>query len=198
MTAATSFDELMSRLHAGDGSAAAAVFHRYAHALFALARRRLDAQVRRKADPEDVVQSVFKSFFARQQDGRLDLADWGGVWTMLCVITLRKCGNAVRYYRRACRDVGREAEPPDSAADATRAWGAVDREPDPAEAAVLLEVISQLGTGLDDRDREVLRLSLDGLAVAGIAARLGCTERRVYRVLELVRGRLERMRDRDD
>jgi DNA-directed RNA polymerase specialized sigma24 family protein len=58
--------------------------------------------------------------------------------------------------------------------------------------------VELLGRGLDDRDRQVLGLSLDGLPVAETSIRLGCTERRVYRVLELVRHRLERMRDADD
>jgi RNA polymerase sigma-70 factor (ECF subfamily) len=193
-----SFDDLMSRLRVGDDAAAAAVFGRYARGLFALARGRLDARVRGKVDPEDVVQSVFKSFFARQADGRLDLADWGGVWTILCVITLRKCGHAARYYRRACRDVVREASPAGGDEDSARAWAAVARDPGPDEAAALVEAVEQAARGLDDEDRQVLALSLDGLRVTDISARLGYTERRVYRVLELVRHRLERMRDRDD
>jgi RNA polymerase sigma-70 factor (ECF subfamily) len=138
---------------------------------------------------------VFRSFFARQADGRLDLADWGGVWTMLCVITLRKCGKVVRYYRQACRDVGRENVPPLGDDDSVRAWEAVARDPGPEEAAALVEVIERVGAGLVEEDRQIIALSLDGLRVQEVSARLGHNERHVYRVLELVRKRLERMRD---
>src|SRR5690242_9456367 len=56
-----SFADLMARLRAGDDAAAAALFQRFATRLIALARGRLDGLVRRKVDPEDVVQSVFRS-----------------------------------------------------------------------------------------------------------------------------------------
>jgi len=54
-----SFAELLARLQAGDDAAATRVFHRYAHRLIARARSRLDARLRAKVDPEDVVQYVF-------------------------------------------------------------------------------------------------------------------------------------------
>src|SRR5438552_2680938 len=89
---AESFPDLMARLRAGDADAAARVFERFAHRLAALAQVHLDGRTRRLVDPEDVLQSVFRSFFARHADGQLDLADWDGLWALLVVLTLRKCG----------------------------------------------------------------------------------------------------------
>src|SRR4029079_10554541 len=71
-----SFVELAGRLRAGDEGAAAEVFRRFAGRLIALAHTELDARLRRKVDPEDIVQSVYRSFFTRHRAGHFDLATW--------------------------------------------------------------------------------------------------------------------------
>src|SRR5437868_8199770 len=83
-----SFVELAARLHAGDQGAATEVFRRFAGRLIALARTKLDIRIRRKEDPEDVVQSVYRSFFGRYQAGQYDLATWEALWSLLTVITV--------------------------------------------------------------------------------------------------------------
>jgi RNA polymerase sigma-70 factor (ECF subfamily) len=115
------FEALMARLRNGDQDAAGEVFQRFAQRLIALARSRLDRQVRQKVDPEDVMQSALKSFFWRQAQGEYDLANWDSLWSLLTVITLRKCGYRVRHFRAACRDVQREVAPR-TAEDADTAW----------------------------------------------------------------------------
>src|SRR5262249_54926721 len=108
MAPTDSFDALMSGLRAGDPSAADDVFRRYARRLIALARARLEARIGRKVDPEDVLQSVFRSFFTRYGEGQFTPGDWDSLWRILAVITLRKCGNRMEYFRAARRDVTRE------------------------------------------------------------------------------------------
>src|SRR5262245_58097585 len=54
---------LVSRWRAGDQQAAAELFRRYASRLIALAQSRLSASMASRVDPEDVVQSVYRSFF---------------------------------------------------------------------------------------------------------------------------------------
>ena len=70
-------------LRRGEAHAAEQVFLRFAQRLIALARSRIDAAVRSKEDPEDVVQSVFRSFFTRQRGGQFLLADWESLWASL-------------------------------------------------------------------------------------------------------------------
>src|SRR4051794_21953217 len=98
MAADQDFADVMARLRAGDEVAAQEVFGRYAHRLIALARSRLGERLRPKVDAEDVVQSVFKSFFVRYAEDRFDLGGWDGLWSLLTVITLRKCGYRTRYF----------------------------------------------------------------------------------------------------
>src|SRR4051794_40388805 len=147
MTATDSFDALMNRLRAGQEAAAGELFHRFVHRLLAVARSRLTDRLRGKVDPEDVLQSVFLSFFRRHRKGQFALTDWDGVWGILVVITLRKCGNHVEYFGTARRDVGREVHLPPSA-HGQPGPRALARDPTPAEAAVLADTLDQLMRGL--------------------------------------------------
>src|SRR5262249_51925028 len=102
----------------------------------------------------------------------------------------RKCGRRIEHYRAARRDARREVAIPtadNSAAD----WEAMAREPTPAEAAMLTDLVEQCMRPLDERGREILSLSLQGHSIPDISARVGRTERTVYRVLEQVRKRLQ-------
>jgi RNA polymerase sigma-70 factor (ECF subfamily) len=195
MASDPSFEDVMARLRAGQNDAATQVFNRFAGRLLALARKQLDPLVLRKVDPEDVVQSVFRSFFACNVAGKLgEFESWDNLWGMLVVLTQWKCGRRMDYFHAACRDVGREisAEPP---ADASSSGvGFADDEPTPAEAALLTDTVERLMRALEGQQREVLTLSLQGYGPAEISAQLGCTERTVYRVLERVRQWLEAMR----
>jgi RNA polymerase sigma-70 factor (ECF subfamily) len=195
-----SFPELMDRLRSGEDEAARDVFARFATRLVGLARRHLDGRLAVKVDPEDVVQSAYKSFFIRQRDGSLEIGNWDGLWGVLTMITLRKCADRAAYYRAGKRDVTREliAKSDDSSPDAA-AEIAIDREPSPEEAAVLAETVERLFKVTDDPDeRTILELSLQGFTATEISESLGRAERSVRRLRERVRKRLERMRDDDD
>jgi RNA polymerase sigma-70 factor (ECF subfamily) len=71
------------------------------------------------------------------------------------------------------------------------------REPTPLEAAVLSEPVEQLFTGLDEDERPILELSLQGYTTREISERLGRAERTVRLLRGGVRHRLERMQRED-
>jgi RNA polymerase sigma-70 factor (ECF subfamily) len=190
-----SFADLMGRLRQGDDTAAASVFHRFAHRLIALARIRLDSRLRPKVDPEDVLQSVFKSFFLRHAAGQFDLGGWDGLWALLTVITVRKCGRVNRYFRSAGRDA--ETAATVASSDSSPAWEALASDPSPSEVLMLTELVEGLLRDLPERDRAVVVLGLQGYNAAEISTQLGRPERSVYRVLQRVRSRLERMKTDD-
>ena len=66
-------------------------------------------------------------------------------------------------------------------------------EPTPLEAAILSETVEQLLAGLDEEERPILELSLQGYSTREISERLGRAERTVRLLREGVRHRLERM-----
>ena len=163
-------------------------FDRFTRRLVGLARRQLGGLLRHRVDPEDVVQSVYKSFLLRHGAEMLEGEDEDGLWALLTRITLRKCADRARYHRAECRDAAREA-PPSADEDVA------GREPTPDEAAALTETVERLLRGLDGDERAILELSLQGYSTQEISERLGRAERSVRRVRERARALLERMRD---
>jgi RNA polymerase sigma-70 factor (ECF subfamily) len=195
MSVDSSFAELMSRLRSGDQTAAAEIFHRFAHRLIGLARSRLGPQVRRKTDPEDVLQSVFKSFFRRESESAFVIGDWNSLWAILATITLHKCGHRIEYFRAAKRDYRREDSLPVSTEESTASWQALAREPTPAEAAALADTVEAVMRGLDPYQRDIVQLALQGFDTAAISQEVGYTQRTVQRVLERIRHKLEKQRN---
>jgi RNA polymerase sigma-70 factor (ECF subfamily) len=183
--------ELLTRVQHGDQAAAAAVFDRYKRRLLALARSHLDTRIRRKVDPDDIVQSVFRSFFQRQQEGQFDLHDWDQLWSLLALITARKCKNACIYFTRAKRSASLEVTAEGSGDEALASWQALASEPTPEEAAVLADLVERLVGGLPQRERRIVQLSLEGNDARAIAQAVGRAERTVRRTLDHFRHRLE-------
>lgn len=196
-TADDSFDDLMARLLKGDEQAAEQIFQRYAHRLIGLARAHLGGVIRQKVDPEDVVQSVFRSFFQRNAEGNWSLDDWDSLWSMLTVITVRKCGHRIGHFRAMRRDIRREVAASVKEDGSSSGWEAIAREPTPEDAARLSETIEQLMRELDERDRPILSLSLQGFSIPEISAQIARTERTVYRAMDRIKRRLLEMRAED-
>jgi RNA polymerase sigma-70 factor (ECF subfamily) len=195
MSPDNSFVDLMARLRAGDEDAAQQVFRRFSHQLVTLAHTRLEGPMLQKLDAEDVVQSVFGSFFARQAEGQFDdLGSWDSLWGLLITITLRKCGHHIGKFRAASRNVRREVSFQAPTERANAGWDVMGQEPTPSQGAMLREVIQRLVQHLEKHERPIFQLSFQGLTGAEIAARLGCSERSVQQVMKRVREQLELMR----
>jgi RNA polymerase sigma-70 factor (ECF subfamily) len=184
-----SFIDLQVRLRGGDATAGAEIFSRYRESLIRLAAPRLVGTLRTKVDPEDVVQSAFRSFFRAEAESGFALAGWGDLWSLLVTITLRKCRHQVRQFLAAKRDVRREA----GASDSLAGWQAVAADPTPEEAAEFADIVERLLGGLDDRGRRIALLSLEGRSPAEISPHVGLTERSVYRQLDRIRDRLQQL-----
>src|SRR5262249_45140923 len=134
MSSEAAFKDLMARLRGGDEQAAREVFQRFADRLINLARSRLDARIRQKVDPEEVIQSAFLSFFQRHAQAQFAPDSWDGLGALLPLIPLRKCGHKVEHSRAARRSVLREMALPNDDSDAGPSWEGLAREPTPAEA----------------------------------------------------------------
>ncbi len=186
MESADSFLMLMDRLRASDRTAAGDLFQRFAERLMGIARVQIAARLRHKVEPEDVVQSVFKSFFLRTD--QLQLESWDSLWGLLTLITVRKCIKHIEREQAARRDARREVS---LTTKNNEDWLLVDREPSPEEGAMLAELMEEMLAGFDADDRAVLEMSLQGHGAIEISARLGRAERTVRRLREQARNRLQ-------
>jgi RNA polymerase sigma factor (sigma-70 family) len=186
--------DLIARWRTGDQGAAHELFRRYAERLIGLARSRLSTRLSQRIDPEDVVQSAYRSFFGDARDGRYDAQRGGDLWRLLVTITLHKLQHHVRGLRTQKRAVQQE-----------RHFGTEDsllgiqaevlaREPSPVEAVGLAEQLEQVMRGLDPVERRMLELRLQGFNIDEIAAQTDCSERTVYRFVKRIKQQLEQWR----
>ena len=184
----TPITELVQRYLNGDHGAVDELFACYAQRLGRLAEQHLSRKLAARVDGEDVVQSVFRTFFRRSARGDFRIDSSAQLWQLLVKITIAKARAKGRYHTAAQRDVGVEQ------GNASEDWliVAADREPSPDDAAMLLDEIERLLRGLPPLYCQVLKLRLQGHSVAEAAGRLGVSRQTVYRALELLQHRLEK------
>jgi RNA polymerase sigma-70 factor (ECF subfamily) len=176
---------LLQQWRAGDQQAAGELFRRYANRLIALARTRLSPRLAQRIDPEDVVQSAYRSFFAGAQKGEYDLERGGDLWRLLVAITLHKLHDQARRHGAGKRSV--QAEEPLTEDTA--------REPSPVEALALVDQLQQVMGRLEPEQRRILELRLQGFTFEEIAAEVHLSRRTVCRTLDRVKQWLEEWPD---
>jgi tRNA A-37 threonylcarbamoyl transferase component Bud32/DNA-directed RNA polymerase specialized sigma24 family protein len=175
---------LLERYRAGDDRAADEIFGRYFHRLTALARSRVAPRLAQRTDPEDIVLSVYRSFFVDARAGRFALGRGGDLWRLLAAITKRKLLRQVRAQNADRRAV--DVEIPLKCVD-ERHLTARAHEPTPEEALALADELEEILSRLDAFGCRVLELRLQGLQLTEIAQDTGRSERSVRRALAEIR-----------
>ncbi len=100
--------ELLQNYQGGENEAATAIFDRYVERLLALARSRMGSRLKRRVDPEDIVQSAYRSFFVHAKNEEYRLARSGDLWRLLASITLNKLYGQIEKQTAAKRSFKRE------------------------------------------------------------------------------------------
>jgi RNA polymerase sigma factor (sigma-70 family) len=186
---------LLERFHSGDDLAATEIFDRYFQRLTALARGRLSPRLARRTDPEDIVLSVYRSFFHDACEGRYTLRRGGDLWRLLAAIAKHKVLRQARSQTAGRRSV--EAEVSLERIDEGR-LARSRNDPTPEDAAALADELEQLFALLDPFGRRVCELRLQGLQITEIAEDTGLSERSVRRALARIRSLLAEREGRDD
>ena len=158
----------------------AEVVRQYSQRLIAFARTRLPDDLARRVDPEDVVQSAYRSFFRRLNQGEFEFEGEHDLWQLLATITYCKTQNLVKHHHRQKRDARRDEPTPISN-------GLADREPGPEDVAMFYESLGKLLSELPDHYREFVLLRLEGYSIEEIAQRVQRSQRTVLRVLARLR-----------
>ncbi len=192
------FQEIMELLRKGDNASAELVFKRYARRLIGLAASRLPAPIRSKEDPEDAVQSAFRSFFGRQKKGEFQPEDWDELSTLLTYLTVCKVDRRIRKHLAAKRDVRKESAPAANADGESTSFQMAAPDPTPAEAAMVTDTLQELMSRLDPDDQQILTMRLQGHTNAEIAAEVGKSERTVFRVLDEIKEHVRQLVGKND
>ncbi len=178
--------ELIQRHQAGAPEAADKIFDHFSRRLCPLAERHLSQKLAGRVEGEDVLQSVFRTFFARSAKGEFQIDSRAQLWQLLVKITVLKARQKGRHHTAKKRDVRREQPIP--ADDWLVKCG--NRDPGPEEAAALVDQIESLLHGLPPLYESILQQRLQGYAVAEIATKLQVSRQTVYRALGLLQKRL--------
>jgi eukaryotic-like serine/threonine-protein kinase len=175
---------LLERFRDGDECAAEALFSLYFDRLTALARSRLSARLASRTDPEDIVMSVYRSFFMGARAGRFDISSGGDLWRLLASITKHKLLRQIRHHEAGRRSVN--VERPFDEQREGRFPGRLS-DPSPEEAIALADELEWVLSQFDSVGRRVLELRLQGAELTEIARDTGRSERTVRRILARVR-----------
>jgi RNA polymerase sigma-70 factor, ECF subfamily len=180
---------LVSRWRKGDQDAAKQLFDRYASRLVALARRQISQRLASRLDPEDVVQSVFRSFFGRVKEGKFRIEEQDDLGKLLVRITVHKTLRKVEYHRAAKRNPSQEVVQGDYAGDDL--LQVLDREPTPEAVVAFVDQLDHFLNQLRPEERQILELRFQGYTNGEITKKLGIYDRKIRRLIERVRGLAE-------
>jgi RNA polymerase sigma-70 factor (ECF subfamily) len=173
-----------------DGSAARELDDQYRDRLCRLVEREMNRRFRRREDPEDVVQSAFRTFYRRNARGEFRIDSSADLWRLLATIARHKMLKHVERLGTAKRDPKREEYPEGD--------DVPGRTPTPEQAAIAADLIEKTVDGLDEGYVAVFHLRLQGHTEEEIAAKMDCTRATVRTRLGRIRERLERFAGKTD
>ncbi|QEG02289.1 RNA polymerase sigma factor RpoE [Stieleria maiorica] len=175
-----------------DGNSVAAVelWHHYYDRLIRAVRNRLRGQNRGASDEEDIVVSVFESFYRAAGQGRFpEMSDRDDLWRLLLKMSARKVIDKRRREQRQRRGDGNQ--PRSLAAnrgDEDAIIDVIGDEPTPEMVAMMAESLQRLLSHLGEGQmREIAVGKMEGFSNAELATRLNCSERTIERRLHLIR-----------
>ena len=187
---------LLARFRRGNEDAATQLYLRYVKRLRALARSRWSHDLARRLEVEDILQSVFSTFFQRARRGYYDVPVGEELWQLFLVLALNKMRSKFAFHRAAKRDVRLTID--GDWFDQKAAKEMSDHQA--AYGFLQLAVDEALGC-LPDWHKTMVELRIQGYEVHEIARRTKRSRRSVERVLQEARktlGDLLEENDRDE
>jgi RNA polymerase sigma-70 factor (ECF subfamily) len=181
---------LLRRFRAGEEDAATRLYLRYARRLEALAKAQSGKALAARLDPEDIVQSVFRTFFRRASAGQYDVPEGEELWKLFLVISLNKIRALGAFHRAAKRDASATCST-SQGIEAPEIAARDDEQP----LRMLRMVIDELLAELPEAHRKMVELRIAGHEVNDIASATGRAKRSVERVLQQFRERLAKLLD---
>ena len=174
---------LVQRDRDGNQSAAKRLYRRYAECLRRMAWLKCSPSLRRRLDTDDIIQSVFRRFFAAAQKGNYQVPAGADLWNLLLVITLNKIRTAEDFHRTAKRDIRRTVgvDGDEIGASRNESVSSFSRLPSTKPSSNYPRISAQ-----------AVRLRMEGYDVTEIAERLARSKRTVERILQEARNALSK------
>lgn len=172
----------------GDSDAAHQLWQHYYAKLVRAARTKLRNVHGGIADEEDIVVSVFESFYRAAEKGRFpDLNDRGDLWKLLLRMASRKIIDQKRRTGRQRRG-GDQVILGLTPQDSEQVIEVIGNEPSPDMVAMMTESFEKLLHHLGDGSlREIAVGKMEGYSNSELAQLHDCSERTIERRLRLIR-----------
>jgi RNA polymerase sigma-70 factor (ECF subfamily) len=164
------FAALLARARQGDAGALAQLVQQYEPDVRIAARVRLGPALRPYLDSMDVVQSVHRSLLSDLRQGRFDLASPEQLIALAVTLVQR---NIARHWRRLKRQAAAGAGALGESGARQALLSLCSREADPASAVQFADAVDHFLSDLDELDRRLLELRLEGCSTAEAARQLG-------------------------
>ena len=174
----SSDQSLITRLRRGDDQAASEFYDRYVKRVFGLVHQQMADRLHAVVQPEDIVQSVFKSIFRGLTTGDFDVPESGTLWQLIAIVAVHKVR---RNARRRLADK-RDARKTQSLAELEGFEAESGGTPEEFELAIR-EAIE----GLKPFEQEVVMLRVQGFTVEDISNELNRSRRGIERALHKIR-----------
>lgn len=176
---------LLVELHRGEEDAATQLYLRYADRLKTLAAKQTAGDLRSRIDPEDIVQSVFRTFFRRAVEGHYQVPEGEELWKLFLVIALNKIRRKGSWHHAAKRDSRTTVGTENLQEIREQTTGQ-----DETSLNILQMVIEETLSTMPDSTREIVKLRIAGHEVSEIASQVMRSKRSVERVLQDFRAKL--------
>lgn len=177
---------LMRRFRGGEEDAAAALYVRYAKRLQQLATKQTSTELAFRVSSDEIVQSVFRTFFRRVSKGQYDAIEGDALWRLFLVIALNKIRSNAEFHHAQKRDV-RKTKSANFDGIVRNTESAGDDE---VAYAVLQMTVEELLADLPEGHASMIRLRIEGHSLPEIAKLTGRAQRTAERVLQAFREKL--------
>lgn len=181
------FATLLDRARQGDRGALAQLVQHYEFKVRLVARYLLGPALRPYLDSMDLVQSVHKSLLLGLRQDRFDISSPENLMALALTLVRRKVARKWRHLRRQQRLEGQSAE---SGGLPQLLTSLSSPRADPAGTVQFNDQVEHLCGSLDEKERRLLELRLEGHTPAEMAEQLGLTANAVYVRLARLRQRL--------
>ncbi len=185
--------ELVERWREGEEVAATLLHERYLNKLLNLVGRHLADRFNSRLDPDDVVQSVFRSIFRLTREGRFEFEGDSAFWKLLLTMALNKVRNTVRHHQAGKRDP--KVESVSISSDGVDGYivNRLGSQPSIQEIVSFADMLERVLERLDPDQQLLIQYRIEGYTQKEIAEKLSVDDRTVRRMFASIRNRGEEL-----